>query len=350
MQSGGSALHADGPGTLITIDPVMLPGLAVTGNVTLGANPLATLGIGTSESVSTTGNQLVATAVANQGFAQLTGPVVSLANAMVNGATDGPPDLITLTGPTSLAIPGPLLQLTSSTLDNTTDSTRSTGGSLLSVSQSLLKTFGTAVPLIQLDQSTVKTQAHAVKIDAALLAATAPLIKLVAGSTMTSNSDLVKLVQNARLTAHVPSDALIMLNASTLNVNGSLFNVAGGSSLNVTGNLVSLTNGSTLTLTNGALVSVSGGSAFNLTGSFGSFGTGTNAINLPTSDVFGGHAHTINTSLIPGYGVALGNGAASSQVTVGGSFTPFTGIGGTNTVTPGGIVLHVDDTSHVGLH
>ncbi len=186
-------------------------------------------------------------------------------------------------------------------------------------------------------------------VDRALLEATAPLIKLVAGSTMTSNSDLVKLVQNARLTGTVPSDALVMLNASALNVNGSLFNVAGGSSLNVTGNLVSLTNGSTLTLTNGALVSVSGGSAFNLTGSFGSFGTGTNAITLPTTDVFGGHAHTINTSLIPGYGVALGNGAASSQVTVGGGFTPFTGTGGTNTVTPGGIVLHVDDTSHAVL-
>lgn len=78
-------------------------------------------------------------------------------------------------------------------------------------------------------------------------------------------------------------------------------------------------------------------SVFTLTGSFGSFGAGTNAINLPTSL----SGYTVNTSLVPGFGVALGSGVSTSQVTVT-NFTPFTGAG---TVTPSGIVLKIDDSA-----
>jgi len=69
------------------------------------------------------------------------------------------------------------------------------------------------------------------RVDTALLEASAPLLNLMAGSSMTSASDLVQLAQKAKVTANVPSDALIKLNASTLTVaNGSLFNVRGGAS------------------------------------------------------------------------------------------------------------------------
>ncbi|MEK9133505.1 MAG: hypothetical protein AAB333_01455 [Pseudomonadota bacterium] len=204
-----------------------------------------------------------------------------------------------------------------------------------------------AVSLVTASGATV-TANHAVKIDTALLAATMPLINLMASSTMTSNGDFVKLANQAKMVGMVPSDALVMLNNSALNVTGSLFNVAGGSFLSVTGSLFSLTstsgNSSTLTVTNGALVALSGGSVFKLTGSFGSFsGAGTNTVNLPTSL----SGYTVNTSL--GFGVALATGTSITQV-VATNFTPFTGLSGSNTVTSNGIVLKIaDSTSKVRL-
>ena len=212
-------------------------------------------------------------------------------------------------------------------------------------------------PLLQASEATV-TANEAVKVeDNALLQATAPLISLLNGSKMTSNSDLVKLVKDARLVGTVPSDALVKLNASTLNVTGSLFNVAGGSQLTVTGitgSLVSLANGSTLSISNGALVAVSGGSVFTLTGgSLGVFGAGTNALNI-----------TNNTSLCLGcsittsipnfsYPVLLTNGALALKVVVTPGFVPFQGLSGTNTVNvsgASGAVLKLDGpTSSVAL-
>ena len=61
-------------------------------------------------------------------------------------------------------------------------------------------------------------------------------------------------------------------------------------------------------------------------------------MNLPTSLA----GYTVNTSL--GFGVALASGTSISQVSVS-SFTPFTGLGGSNTVTNNGIVLKIDDTA-----
>jgi YVTN family beta-propeller protein len=199
--------------------------------------------------------------------------------------------------------------------------------------------------IISADGATITTN-QAVRLDTALLEATAPLINMINASTMTSNSDLINLANQAKLIGTVPGDALIKLDNSILNVTGSLFNVAGGSYLNVTGSLFSLNNTSTLTITNGALVALSGGSVFTLTGSFGSFGTGTNAISLPTSL----SGYTINTTVIPGYGVALAGGATTAQISLPGTFTPFTGLGGSNTATTNGIVLKIaDSTSKVKL-
>lgn len=173
------------------------------------------------------------------------------------------------------------------------------------------------------------------KLDTALLEATAPLLNFLAGSQVTSTSDLVKVVQKANLTASLlPSDALVKLNASTLTVNsGSLFNVAGGSVLSVTGNLVSLTNGSTLNILNGSLLTVSGGSVFKLTGgSLGVFGSGTNSLNITnTSPLCSGCSLT---SSIPnfGYPVLLANGATAANVQASAGFTPFAGLSPSNTV------------------
>ena len=185
-----------------------------------------------------------------------------------------------------------------------------------------------------------------VKLDTALLEASAPLIDASSFSNLTLNGAAVELFQRAKLDTGIVSTTLVNLNNSMLTVNnGPLVSVAGGSFLNVTGSVVSLTNNSTLNLVNGPLVAVSGGSVFSLTGSFGSFGTtGNNAIILPITTSLTGF--TVDPNIIPGFGVALGAGVSAAQVdTV--TFTPFTGpgIGETNTVTPGGIVLQIDDAA-----
>src|SRR5439155_8101559 len=111
--------------------------------------------------------------------------------------------------------------------------------------------------------------------------------------------------------------------------NGSLFNVAGGSFLNVNGSLFSLTNSSTLNINNGALVTVAGGSVFTLTGgSLGTFGTGTNTLNI-TNNVCSSACNIINP--ISGLPVLLVNGATAANVQVNPTFVPLAGLGVSNT-------------------
>lgn len=159
-----------------------------------------------------------------------------------------------------------------------------------------------------------------VRVDRALLEATAPLLNMMNGSAMVSNNDLVNLTNHARMTANLlPGDALVKLNTSSLTVNsGSLFNVGGGSVFNVTGSLVSLANGSLLNILNGGLLSVSGGSFANITGSLVSF-------------LGAGNSLTINnnfapTSIINGIPVFTSGGATVSITNP----TPITGVGTQN--------------------
>ncbi len=194
-----------------------------------------------------------------------------------------------------------------------------------------------AGPLLEASGATVTTQS-VVKLDTALLEATAPLLKLVAGSALTSAQHLVNLTGSAKLTANLPSDALVKLNASTLTVsNGSLVNVAGGSVLSVTGNLVSLTNGSALNILNGALVSVSGGSIFQLTGgSLGVFGSGTNTLNITNASSLCSGCSLSKSIPNFSYPVLLANGATAANVQVSQGFTPFAGLSPSNTVNVSG--------------
>ena len=99
-----------------------------------------------------------------------------------------------------------------------------------------------------------------------------------------------------------------------------------------------LNNGSTLNITNGALVAVAGGSVFKLTGgSLGTFGSGTNALNITNSAALcGGCSITTSITNLVGVPVLLANGALASNVVVTAGFTPFTGLSGSNTVTVAG--------------
>ena len=104
------------------------------------------------------------------------------------------------------------------------------------------------------------TTERAVRLDVALLQASAPLLSLrnngaVAGG-LTTTSNAIDLTSRAKLNATAP---VIALDGSRITVtNASLVNVAGGSYLGVTGNLLSVANGSQISVTGGTLLFAGG--------------------------------------------------------------------------------------------
>lgn len=338
-----ASLTLGGPLLDLTNTPLNLgaqPIIRITGGSTLKttAGPL----------FKVTGGSLIADALiitdgAGNQF-NLTGTLLDLTNTTVTlRVTSEEPVTSTDTGTLTLGVGEPLFRVTNSTLTVT-------GGPLITLSatnfagetvegNSLF--LGTervprgpgvcpACPvqsnLLEASGATLGSAATpvpgAVALDTVLLEATLPLINLVAGSSMTSNSPVIDLLANAKLVASNPGGALVNLNASTLAVtNGSLFNVAGGSFLDVIGSLVSLNNTSALSLSNGALVFVSEGSVFRLTGgSLAVFGsTGANALNI-TNAACAGACPTFG-----GVRVALQNGATAANIVVEAGFTRFSG-------------------------
>jgi hypothetical protein len=142
-------------------------------------------------------------------------------------------------------------------------------------------------PLFDADNGAiVAATGSAYRIDTALLEATAPLLNLKNGSSLTTADHAVNLVGSAKVS--IPNDAVSMvtLTASTLAVaNGHLVNVAGGSVINVAGNLVSLANSSTLSILNGLLLNVSGNSSATIGRSLVSFSGSGNVLNISNSIV-----------------------------------------------------------------
>jgi hypothetical protein len=124
------------------------------------------------------------------------------------------------------------------------------------------------------------------KVDTALLEATAPLLNVRGGSTVSTNGHAIDLTGRAMVS--LPNDAvsLVSLNGSALTVrSGHLVNVTGGSIVNVAGNLVSLANASTLNIHNGLLLNVSGGSSASIGRSLVSFSGAGNVLNITNSIV-----------------------------------------------------------------
>jgi hypothetical protein len=164
-------------------------------------------------------------------------------------------------------------------------------------------------------------------VDAALVEAAAPILKLLAASTLTLNGDAVTLANMARVISGTGiSSAMIELAASSLTVNvGALMNVTGSSFLNVLGDLIRLSNTSTLTfndVTNGYVMRVSGTSVVDVFGALIDFvGTG-NKVKL---------ANTAAPDItVGGVTVRLTGGATASQVEILG--TPVRGLGTNGTI------------------
>ncbi len=140
-------------------------------------------------------------------------------------------------------------------------------------------------PLVGVNNATLGT-GTAVKLDLALLEASAPLLNWF-NSTGTV-TDTVFVLANKAFLDHTGSTAFLF-DASTVNVNaGSFLALTGGSLVRVAGNFLSLQNGSILNLNdtaNGFLVSLAGGSVLDVFGGLIEFvGTG-NQINVANTFV-----------------------------------------------------------------
>ena len=193
-----------------------------------------------------------------------------------------------------------------------------------------LKTGGA---LFEADGATVTTQ-QVLRVDRALLEATAPLLNLRNGSVLTSAAAAITLSGTSRLTA---GSSLVALDASRLAVAmGALVNVAGGSVLNVAGDLVSLRNASTLSLLNGPLLAVSGGSWASIGGALVAFGgSGGNLLSVSNS-LCGGAC-----VLIGGIPVALMNGATAGNVSIGSGALKNPSLGSIKLASPSTALLSV---------
>jgi hypothetical protein len=202
---------------------------------------------------------------------------------------------------------------------------------LMLATTTALKTGGA---LFDADAAAVNTN-QVVRLDQALLEASAPLLHLRNGSELTSATDAIALGGQSRLTSNAAS--LVALNASRMLVSmGSLVSVSGGSVLNVAGNLVSLSNGSSLTLLNGSLLSVSGGSLASIGGSLVSFGgSGGNLLSV-SNNLCGG-----SCALFGGIPVALLNGATAGNVSIGAGAVQNASLGSVKLGTPSTALIAV---------
>jgi hypothetical protein len=183
------------------------------------------------------------------------------------------------------------------------------------------------------DGATIDTE-KVLKLDTALLEATAPIISLLGTpdkqtglTTQQSTIDLVK----AKVTSNGP---VVAMDKSFINVtNGALINLTHGSNMKVTGDLISMYSGSKINVVNGPLISVAGaGSLLDVSGALVNFGgTGGNKIivnnsiaptatlsGLPVSATWGGSVNIGGTAVKnPGLGSISVNGSLISATNSG---------------------------------
>jgi hypothetical protein len=187
-----------------------------------------------------------------------------------------------------------------------------------------------AGPLLETSNATVSAH-QAVRIDTALLEATAPLLNLRNGSKLSTAADAVQLSYQARVAS---LGSLVKLDRSAMVVaSGAALNVGGGSVLRVTGDVFSLANGSTLSVMRGPLVSLSGGSILSVNGALIGFGG------------VGGNTVSVANSLCPcttigGLPVSLTGGAVAANVSITGAIK--NGNLGAINLTPNAAVIRVD--------
>jgi hypothetical protein len=168
-----------------------------------------------------------------------------------------------------------------------------TGGALLEA------THGAAIDLT----------GNALRLDTALLEATAPVIRLIGSAALDTSLTTGGSTMDLFRSSVTSTGPVVALDKGIINVHsGPLINLADGSSLVVTGDLLSLLNGSKINVFNGPLVRVTGtGSRLNVGGALVFFGgTGGNQIvvnnSIPPTAAPGG----IPVSATAGGSIAIG--------------------------------------------
>ncbi|MBI4607931.1 MAG: FecR domain-containing protein [Candidatus Rokubacteria bacterium] len=334
LAATGSALKTKGSFIVIELDGIVTstttePFIKLTGgSLETGSPDESLLSLETGGKLNLKGSLLSA----NSSTLTLPGGLVAIdddGQLVVTGSTD---PLVSITGGTH------------SIASTSGEAMFDLQGSATAVDAETGLTLGTDKPLqhggalLEISGATVSGQ-KGLRIDTALLEATAPLLNLKAGSNLTTSTDAIDLSLKAKVTSLGP---VIKLDASTLNVaSGALINLAGGSFLKVTGDLFQLSNGSIINvngLSNGFLIAASGGSILNVSGALVVFnGTGGNSIVmknnlLPTT--------TLNVGAFS-FPILLVNGAQSTQVSING--TPIKGSTlGSITFPNGGSLIKVD--------
>jgi hypothetical protein len=260
-------------------------------------------------------------------------PNVSLAGALLSTTDTN----ITATGRLlSISNGGQLISTTTDSLIKLTGGTHAFGsgtgsgaGSLLDLrgvntdsvtglgTDTVLQTGGT---IFEADPTTINLSGsgNAIRVDTALLAASAPIVKLINSTLNTSSTgDAVTGAMRLFQSSVTSLGPVFGLDNSILNVqSGPLLSLTGGSSLTVNGDFASLTNGSRITVVNGPLIRVSGSS----TGPTSVPSTLTVTGGLVNFGGTGGNQVIVNNSILPtgspmsGLPVNVGGGGSSISI------------------------------------
>jgi hypothetical protein len=303
LSAAGSALSLTGAALVEVSSSATLTGTSTQRLVSLSGGTL-TLGSAASAFLLNTSG----TATLAGGLLDTTGTDVTAAGDFVRALGGG---RVVVTGSTA-----PLLSLTGGTHQfGATGNIYRLSGTATAVDPLSGLTLGTAQPiqaagsLFEAVGATATTQ-RAVRLDVALLQASAPLLSLRANgavaSGLTTTSNAIDLTSRAKLNATAP---VIALDGSRLTVtNASVVNVAGGSYLGVAGNLLSVANGSQLSVINGTLLFAAGGSVVNVSGALLSFGGTGSTVTVSNA--------LCPCTLIGGIPVRLSGGALAANVSI----------------------------------
>jgi FecR protein len=342
--SGGQYFQVSGGSSNVTLAGPLLAAagsaFTLTGSALLDVSTNATFTDTTSQPLwSLNGGSLQLSPAANGFMAQNHG-TVSLSGGLLdatNSQITSSADFVLGTGRGQFVVTGPAAPLVS--LTGGTHQIATAGSIFRLVGTASARdpvsglTLGTEDPIrhsggfLELNAATVST-ARAVRVDVALLDASAPLLNLFGGAQLTTSSHTIDLTSKAKVTN---TAAFVSMDQSRLTVNhAALVNVAGGSFLRGSGNLVNLANGSTLTINNGVLLFVGGGSIVNISGALIAFsGTPGNTVSISNALGF------VNIGGIP---VALTNGALASNVVITGTPVKNAHLG---TITPNTALIQV---------
>jgi len=203
------------------------------------------------------------------------------------------------------------------------------------------KTVEHGGPLLQASGNVTVNTAKVLKLDTALLEATAPVIRLVGSgnsqTSLTSSGTTIDLIKS-KVTSLGP---VIALDRGLINVsNGPLINLTNGSNMNVTGDLLSLVSGSKVNVVNGPLIAVSGnGSLLDVSGALVNFGgTGGNQIVVNNTITPTATLNGLPVSTADGGTVAIGSNPVKNPslgtISVTGSLIQATNNGTVNIAAP----------------